>query len=162
MSLSEEAADFVDRQLAPFARTLTRIKNLLAVAILRFDPERAAAEEAAAADNRGIWCDHERGGDALVGEDSRPNGTGRMETVADVPDLLALKDALEQKVREQLILGATEPENVLMTKGLGILADPQYALDISATAELIIEEQTDQAYAPESSPPACGSRSPRW
>ena len=84
-SLSDEAADFVDRHLAPFARTLTttRIKNLVAAAILKFDPDRAAADEAAAAEGRGVWFDFEHGGDAWIGDDARPNGTSRVEAVAD-------------------------------------------------------------------------------
>ena len=147
LSLSDEAADYVDRHLAPFARDLspTRIKNLITTAITRFDPDRAAADEAAAAEHRGVWFDLEHGGDTLVTDASRPNGTGRMEAVADTPDLLALKDALEQKVHEQRILGAEDSDQVLMAKGLGILADPQYALDITATTDLVLEEEDEEA-----------------
>ena len=94
-SLSDDAADYVDRQLAPFARnlSLTRVKNLITAAIQQFDPERAAEEAAAAADRRGAWFDLEHGGEDLVTDGSRPAGVGRMETVAAIPDLLAFRDA---------------------------------------------------------------------
>ncbi|GAA1914479.1 hypothetical protein J2S63_003037 [Marmoricola bigeumensis] len=151
-SLSDEAADFVDRQLAPFARTLTltRIKRLVAAAIKRFDPERAAADERAAAEDRGVWFDLEHGGDELVTEDSRPNGTGRLEAVADVPDLLALKDALEVKAHEQQLLGDESSHQVRMAKGLGILADPQHALDLSAAAVDVLDPESGSAVATDS------------
>jgi hypothetical protein len=118
-SLSDEAADFVDRQLAPFARTLTltRIKRLVAAAIKRFDPERAAADERA---------------------------------TADVPDLLALKDALEVKAHEQQLLGDDSSHQVRMAKGLGILADPQHALDLSAAAVDVLDPESGSAVATDS------------
>jgi hypothetical protein len=163
LSLSNEAADYVDRQLAPFAKNLssTRIKNLVATAIQRFDPDRAAEDEAAAAERRGVWFDLDHGGDDLVSDESRPNGTGRMEAVADTTDLLALQDALKYKVREQQILGAEESENVLMSKGLGILADPQYALDISATVDLVLDEAAEPARAERDSGPRVTRRPDR-
>ena len=143
LTLSDEAADYVDRQLAPFARTLTttRVKNLVDAAILRFDPERAKAEAEAAGERRGVWFDLEPGGDELATDGSRPDGTGRMEAVADVPDLLALKDSLTHKAHELEVLGDESSEQVRMAKALGILADPQYALHISDSAEAVLAEE---------------------
>ncbi len=158
-SLPDQAADYVDRQLAPFARNLTpaRIHNLVAAAVLRFDPDRAAA----ASDGRGVWFDFEHGGahptnlngaadpaDPAQGDltgvaGSRPGGVGRVEAVASTPDLLALRDALHTKARELEILGDHSSEQVRMSKGLGILADPQYALDLAATADLVLEEEAE-------------------
>ena len=82
-SLSDEAADYVDRHLAPFAGSLGagRIKTAVDAAVLKFDPARAAAEAAAASNNRGVWVDHEHGGADLVLDGSRPNGTGRAAVV---------------------------------------------------------------------------------
>ena len=144
-SLSDAAADFVDRQLAPFAATLGagRIKTAVDAAILRFDPDRAAAEAAEASDNRGVWFDLEHGGDDLVLDDSRPNGVGRLEAVASTPDLLAFRDALKAKAIELEILGDHSPEQVRMSKSIGILADPQHALDLSATADAALEAEAD-------------------
>jgi hypothetical protein len=149
LTLSDEAADYVDRHLAPFAKdlSLTRIKNLITAAILRFDPDKAAEQEAAAGESRGVWFDLEHGGDDLVTDASRPNGTGRMEAVADTPDLLAFKDALELKAREQEILGDDSTHHVRMAKALGILADPQYAIDYTATVDLVLDEQAEQITA---------------
>ena len=142
-SLSDEAADHVDRQLAPFAGSLGvgRIKTAVDAAILRFDPERAAAEAAEASDSRGVWFDLEHGGDDLALDDSRPNGVGRLEAVASTPDLIALRDALKTKAVELEILGDHSPEQVRMSKSLGNLADPQQALDLAATAQAALTEE---------------------
>ncbi len=153
LSLSDEAADYVDRQLAPFASTLTttRIKNLVNAAVLRFDPDRAAAEAAEAADNRGVWFDFDDRD--LPTDGTRPDGTSRMEAVADTLDLLALKDALKTKARELEILGDDSSEQVRMAKALGIVADPQHALDLSASAEAALaEEPTGEDTAPRRRP----------
>jgi hypothetical protein len=148
LSLSDDAADHVDRHLAPFARSLTvgRIKNLVAAAILRFDPDRAAADAAAASDARGVWFDFEHGAAELPTTDARPDGTARFEGVGDVPAVLAFRDALTSKARELAILGDESSADVRMSKAIGILADPQYALDLTATVEAAVaEEPTDEA-----------------
>jgi hypothetical protein len=88
-----------------------------------------------------VWFDVEHGGDELVTDESRPDGTGRMEAVADVPGLLALKEALTHKAHELEVLGDDSSEQVRMSKGLCILADPQYALDLAASAEAVLAEE---------------------
>jgi hypothetical protein len=141
LSLSDEAAEFVDRQLAPFARTLTlaRIKRAVAAAILRFDPERAAAEAAAASDGRGVWFDLEHGSAELPTTDARPDGVGRCEIVGSVPDLLAFEDALNDVAGDLKVLGDESPEQVRRAKAVGILADSQHRLDLGATARAAVE-----------------------
>jgi hypothetical protein len=132
-TLPEEAADWVDRNLAPFTTSLsvTRNKNATTAAVLRFDPDRAAAEAEAASDKRGVWFDYEHGADDLVLQDSRPDGTMRFEGLASVPDGLAFRDALKATATELGILGDDSPELVRMSKAIGILADPQHAIDLS-------------------------------
>ena len=145
-SLSDEAADWVDRHLAPFASKLstTRIKKAVDAAILTFDPDRAAADARAASDGRGVWFDFEHGDDDPVLDESRPDGTMRFEGVASIPDGLAFRDALTTTANELEILGDNSPELVRMSKAIGILADPQYALDLSATADAALaEDPTD-------------------
>ena len=137
LSLSDEAADHVDRHLAPFAGDLGlgRIKNLIKAAILRFDPETAAADAAQASDGRGVWTDLEHGGAELPTDGSRPNGVGRTEIVASVPDLMAFEDAVQEISGDLHVLGDTSPEQVRRAKAVGIIADSQYRLDLHATAE---------------------------
>jgi hypothetical protein len=141
LDLSPEAADYVDRHLATHLHKLSksRIKAGVDAAILRFDPDRAAAEAAQAGERRGVWFDLEHG--STLGDDPRPDGTGRFGGVADTPDLLAFKDALVAKARELEILGDDSTEQVRMSKAVGILADPQYALDLSAAADAALDEE---------------------
>jgi hypothetical protein len=145
-TLPEEAADWVDRNLAPFATSLsvTRIKNAINAAVLRFDPDRAAAEAEAASDKRGVWFDYEHGADDLVLQDSRPDGTMRFEGLASVPDGLAFRDALKATATELGILGDDSPELVRMSKAIGILADPQHAIDLSHSADAVINAETGE------------------
>ncbi|GAA1937442.1 HNH endonuclease signature motif containing protein [Nocardioides marmoribigeumensis] len=148
-TLPEEAADWVDRNLAPFATSLsvTRIKNAAAAAVLRFDPDRAAAEAEAASDKRGVWFDFEHGADDLddpVLQGSRPDGTMRFEGLASVPDGLAFRDALKATATELGILGDDSPELVRMSKAIGILADPQHAIDLSHSADAVINAETGE------------------
>ncbi|MDR7360847.1 HNH endonuclease signature motif containing protein [Nocardioides marmoribigeumensis] len=146
LALSDEAADWVDRNLAPFTTSLsvTRIKNAINAAVLRFDPDRAAAEAEAASDRRGVWFDYEHGADDLVLQDSRPDGTMRFEGLASVPDGLAFRDALKTTATELEILGDDSPELVRMSKAIGILADPQHAIDLSHSADAVINAETGE------------------
>ncbi len=139
-SLSPQAADYLDQHLAAHLHKLSlgRIKAAVAAAVLRFDPERAAAEAAEAGEQRGVWFDFESG--ATLGDVATPDGTGRFGGVADVPDLLAFKDALTQKAREQEILGDDSSEQVRMSKAIGIIADPQHSLDLTAAAQEAAEQ----------------------
>ncbi|GAA1915153.1 HNH endonuclease signature motif containing protein [Nocardioides marmoribigeumensis] len=154
-TLPEEAADWVDRNLAPFAASLsvTRIKNAVAAAVLRFDPDRAAAEAEAASDKRGVWFDYEHGSAELPTDDARPDGTGRLDAVASIPDLRALDDTLDEVAAELKILGDESSHQVRRSKALGIIADPQHAIDLSHSA--------DQALDAEAEPDASGEPVPR-
>jgi hypothetical protein len=141
--LSPEAADYLDRHLAAHLHKLSagRIKAAADAAVLRFDPDRAAADAAEAGERRGVWFDFESG-EALEGA-AGPDGTGRFSGVADLPDVLAFKDALEAKASELAILGDESSEQVRMSKALGVLADPQHALDLTATAAAVAEADPD-------------------
>jgi hypothetical protein len=148
--LSAEAADHLDRHLAAHLHKLSksRIKAAADAAVLRFDPDRAAAEAAEAGENRGVWFDFESG-ESLEGT-AGPDGTARFTGVADVPDVVAFKDALEVKAAELQVLGDESSEPVRMSKAVGILADAQYSLDITATAQAAAEAdvQAEMAGSP--------------
>jgi hypothetical protein len=60
--------------------------------------------------------------------------------VADVPDVVAFKDALEVKAAELAILGDESSEPVRMSKAIGIIADAQYSIDLSAAAAAAVSE----------------------
>lgn len=123
--LNAAAADYVDAQLAPFAHKigLTRALRCVAAAILRHDPDLAAARAAEAAEGRGVWID------------DRIDGTSEITAVTGTPDARAVDQALNALATTLGELGDTDPRQVRRAKALGILADPQAALDLGAAAD---------------------------
>jgi len=138
--LSPHAAAYVDTHLAPFAHQLspTRITNAVDAAILHHDPERAALLAEQAAENRGVWVDHGATcatgpADLLVGTGTG-TGTSTISATLDTPDALAFDDAVAALATTLADLGHTGTLNVRRAKAVGVLADPQHALDLTAAA----------------------------
>ena len=130
IALSPAAAAYVDAHLAPFADKLSLRRILAAVhaAIGLHDPALARERALKAADGRGVWRhDH-------------LDGTSEIHALASTPDALAFDSALDQKASELAALGDIDPEQVRRAKALGILADPQHALDLTASAELAADD----------------------
>jgi hypothetical protein len=115
----------VDANLAPFAgrMTITRITRAVEAAILRHDPELAAERDAAAKEKRGAWLE-----DHL-------DGTTDVNAVLDTPDAHALDHALDRVATTLGDLGDTDTRDVRRAKAFGVLADPQYAMDLEAAAD---------------------------
>jgi len=124
MTLSMEAADFVDRQVAHVAHALTshRVERIVTAAIARFDPERAAREAKQASDSRGVRVvqGHDNGVVHITIDCDAADGRAFDETVDDVADSLGR-------------LGDADRKQVRRSKAIGILADPQQALDLLCT-----------------------------
>jgi hypothetical protein len=122
--LSAAAADYVDRQLAAFAHKLSLIRITAAVdaAIDRHDPELAAERSAKAAERRGVWID-----DCV-------DGVSEIRAITDTPDALAFDSALDQVAAALQSLGDECSEQARRARAVGVLADPQFALDLHATA----------------------------
>ena len=154
-TLSPDAADYLDRHLAHHLHKLSRsrIKAAADAAVLRCDPDRAAADATEAGEDRGVWFDFESG-ESLEGT-AGPDGTARFSGVADVPDVLAFKDALEVKAAELAVLGDESSEPVRMSKAIGIIADAQYSIDLSAAAAAAVSEDdsADSEATPDRRPP---------
>src|SRR4051794_29955677 len=123
--LSAEAAAWVDAQLASFAHrlSLTRVVRAVEAALLRFDPDLAAQKAAAAAERRGVWCE-----DHL-------DGTTQITAVTGTPDATTFDAALNTVAATLGALGDPDSHDVRRAKAIGILADPQYALDLQATGQ---------------------------
>ncbi|QIK65090.1 DUF222 domain-containing protein [Nocardioides sp. HDW12B] len=123
--LADGTAAAVDASLAPFAGrlTLARITRAVDAAILRHEPDLAAAREAEAAEKRGVWLE-----DAL-------DGTSTLDARLDTPDAAALDHALDQVATTLGRLGDTDTRDVRRARALGVLADPQHALDLDAATE---------------------------
>lgn len=123
--LKPEVARDVDAQLAPFAgrMTLGRILRAVEASILRHDPELAAEREEAAAERRGVWLE------------DHVDGTTDVSAVLDTPDAHALEHALDRVATTLGDLGDTGTRDVRRARALGVLADPQFALDLESTAD---------------------------
>ncbi|HET6560556.1 MAG TPA: DUF222 domain-containing protein [Marmoricola sp.] len=124
--LSAEAAAYVDAQVAPFAHQLSygRIMRAVEAAELRHDPAAAADRARRAGEKRGVWTE------------DRVDGTSEIHAVTGTPDAHAFDTALNQVAGSLRALGDDDPEQVRRAKAVGVLADPQYALDLHASAEL--------------------------
>ena len=129
--LNDDTAAAVDASLAPFAArlTLTRIIRAVDAAILRHQPDLAAERETRAAEKRGVWLD-----DGL-------DGTSSLNARLDTPDAAALDHAVDHLATTLRHLGDTDTRDVRRARALGVLAEPQYALDLHTTAH----HTTDQA-----------------
>jgi len=129
--LTATAADYIDRHLAPFAHQLSfgRILRTVQAGIDRHDPHTAADRAEKAAEHRGVWVDHHGGIDP--DGPGGPDGTSEIRGVVNTPDAVAFDAALTQVATALEALGDADSDQVRRAKAVGILADPQYALDLT-------------------------------
>ncbi len=132
ITLGAATANAVDASLAPFAAKLSlgRIERAVDAAILRHEPDLAAERDAAAAEKRGVWFE------------DRLDGTTDLTGLLDTPDACALDHALDTMATTLGELGDRERREIRRARALGVLADPQYALDLTRTAD---EQAQDRA-----------------
>src|SRR3954470_2691251 len=119
--LSPEAVAFADRLISatPSKIGLVDAARLVQEARLYFDPDRAVVDEEEELARRGVWIRH-RGNPA----------TTDVVMTLDTPDALLLDQTVGRIAGELRNLGDTEPVDVRRARAVGILADPQYALDL--------------------------------
>ena len=123
--LAPEAADYVDRQVAPFAHRMgtAAVDRLVDEAIARFHPDRAGAAARDAQDARHVTVEDDQ---------VSFHGTMRIEAELDLADALDFRDAVARgaKAREQL--GSGESLDARRAKAVGDIARHQLALDLAA------------------------------
>ena len=119
--LSQKAALFADRLIAATPRRIGQVQaaRLVQEARLYFDPDRALADEEEALTKRGVWLRH----------GSAPATTDVTMTL-DTPDALLFDQTLTRIASDLNELGDTETLEVRRARAVGILADPQHALDL--------------------------------
>jgi len=120
--LSAKAALFADQLIAAMPRRIGQVKaaQLVQEARLYFDPDRAIADEEEALTKRGVWLRHGTGGPA----------TTDVTMTLDTPDALLLDQTVTRLASDLRELGDTEELDVRRARAAGILADPQFALDL--------------------------------
>ena len=114
---------FADRLIcaAPDKIRLVDAERLVEEARLYFDPDRAVADEEHELTRRGVWVRH-RGNPA----------TTDVFMTLDTPDAQAFHEAVTIIAAELAAFGDTDELDVRRARAVGILADPQYAIDILA------------------------------
>ena len=119
--LSVKAALFADRLIAATPRRIGQVKaaQLVQEARLYFDPDRAIADEEEALTKRGVWLRH--GG---------APATTDVTMTLDTPDALLFDQTVTRIAGDLKELGDTEELEVRRARAVGILADPQHALDL--------------------------------
>lgn len=125
LSLSPEAAAFVDAQVAQAAHKIGRaaLDRLVEDAIARFDPARAQAERDRAAEGRHLTIDHTQVSFA---------GTCRVWGELDLPDAQDLDAAVAAGAARLKGLGCGESLDVRRALAIGEIARNELALDLSA------------------------------
>ncbi|AIY18687.1 hypothetical protein GUY44_17235 [Pimelobacter simplex] len=99
-----------------------QLERLIAEAIIRFDPERAEAERAAATDGRFVEIDDPDG-----------NGLVRLDAVLDAADGRDLDDALSRRATLLGKLGNKNSLDVRRSQALGDLARNDLTLDLEGS-----------------------------
>src|SRR5690349_3398472 len=119
--LGVEAVAFADRLICsvPDKIRLVDAAKLVNEARLYFDPDRAAADEEAELAKRGVWLRH-------TGSPATTDVFLTLET----PDALLLDQTVGRIASELSALGDTDSLDTRRARAVGILADPQYALDL--------------------------------
>ena len=150
IALNPAAAAYVDAHLAPFAHKLglRAILRTVAAAILRHDRPLAAERAAKAAEKRGVWLD------------DRLDGTTEVSAVVGTPDASAFNHTLNRVAAALRALGDLDPHQVRRAKGIGVLADPQYALDLTTTAEAMPLPDSESRTPVPDMPPRAGTAAP--
>jgi hypothetical protein len=122
MTLRSEAATWVDSQLAPYLHrtSFAAQERLVAEAMTRFDPVRAAEEADRAEDRRRVTVSHDQ---------VSFWGTSRIEGEIDLPDALDLEAALQAGAQRMKDLGSTETLDVRRSQALGALARGELTLE---------------------------------
>lgn len=126
-ALTPEMVTWVDTMLAcdPQHLSVPRVRRIIEETILHDDPDRAAADEQAALAARHVTLDHDTG-----------PATTEVHMRLDTLDALHLDHTLADLATGLGRLGDTDPLEVRRAKAVGVLADPQRALDLLTTGEL--------------------------
>jgi len=118
--LPAHVAAWVDRMLDAERLPNAVAPQLVDETLRRLDPEAHALREAAKLDGRGVWVDH----------DTRQGLTRRVGMVLDAPDAKVLDDTLDDLATIRAAMGDRSPLQIRRAKAVGILLDPQLALDL--------------------------------
>ncbi|MDF9716293.1 hypothetical protein INN71_15250 [Nocardioides sp. ChNu-153] len=126
-TLTAEAADFVDRNLAPVAHraTMPTVERLVAEAIARFDPENAELDRVDADAGRYFTIET-----TAVDAASPWTGVVPVHGTLDLADALELNNAVQRVAADLAAAGCEADLDVRRSMAVGELARRQTALDL--------------------------------
>src|SRR4051794_3753618 len=141
-ALSRDAAGFVDAQLAATARRNKLpgpggIRALVKHALTRWDPDAAAAAEHTEAGRRGVWFDNRES-----------TATTQLTATLDTADAVGLDTTLTDLATTLGRLGDSANVDIRRAHALGILADPQHALNLLTNPDTDPDTAANQDAAP--------------
>jgi hypothetical protein len=125
LHLTQEAAGFVDRMVAPYAHKTgpAQTQRIIDEAIARFMPEHAREQAERSAEQRYVTIEHQQVSFA---------GTSRIHGELDLPDALDLEDALQRGAEQLKALGNHDTLDVRRAAALGALARGQQLLEFES------------------------------
>jgi hypothetical protein len=149
LTLSPEAAAWVDAQVAPFAHKtgLAQTQRLVETAITQYMPTLAAQIRDRAAEQRHFTIEHDQVSFA---------GTARVHGELDLADALDLEDAVQTGAAQLAALGSEDTLDVRRAAAVGMIARGEQPLDLAPTVvEEVVPEEVGQR-------PSRNLRLPRW
>lgn len=125
-ALSPESAGSVDRRLAPWAHGLSwgRIEAIIEAARIEADPAAAAVSAEAAASMQGVW----------LGQ-ANDHGIKDIYIRTEAPAAIWFDASIDRIADDLARLGDEATKDVRRARAVGVLAQPQRALDLFARAE---------------------------
>lgn len=120
--LSLDAALHADRLITAVPEKITAVAvgRLVHEARLHADPDRAVAEEEEALSRRGVW----------LHRDGSAPATTEVTMTLETPDAELLDQSVSRIAADLRDLGDTSSRDERRARAVGVLADPQHALDL--------------------------------
>lgn len=127
IDLSWDAVTFADKLVSATPQRISQVRaeRLVHEARLFFDPDRAAADEEEAQSRRGVWLHQDRANPA----------TTEVVMSLDSDDAHLFDQTVSRIAAELRDLGDTDSRDERRSKAVGVLADPQFALDLMSGRE---------------------------
>jgi hypothetical protein len=143
-ALTQEAAAWVDRQVAAYAHKVgpAQLERLVEEAIARFMPEVAKRQRDESADQRKFDVHH---------DNVTFNGTSRIDGELDLADALDLDAALQREAENLKAAGCEAGLDARRAMAAGHIARRQLALDLAAARD--DEKDIDEGVEPSASAP---------
>jgi hypothetical protein len=140
--LSLEAVAHVDQRVSPWAASLNwgRLERIVDAAVIEADPERAQSKADSARSDHGVW----------VNPDAE-HGSMSAFIRGDAADVLQFDAGLDSVADNLALLGDESSKDQRRAHAVGILGDPQQALDLlcgSLRAESAISSKGSAAHRP--------------